>query len=427
MKKYVADFECSTENWNKEKTWVWAWAVCDIDDTENVEIGNNISTFFEFCEKENNPKIYFHNLKYDGSFILDYLENNGYKHIDDRDNLENKTYETIITDLGVYYSITVYFKYNKKNKYIKKVTFYDSLKILNMPVDNKYGGLSIAKTFNLPISKLELDYDTPRKKGHRLNEHERAYIQNDVKIVAKALNILFNQGLTKMTQGANALYDYKQILGLQKFSHYFPNIDHLFEEIKRSYKGGFTYLSPEYKEKDLENITVLDVNSLYPSVLYSKKLPFGEPIYFEGEPKKDNVYDLYIINFSCRFKIKKNKIPTIQIKSPIYSFMPTEYLTSSRTETSNDPVVLTLTSVDFKLFKEHYDINGLEFHYGWKFKSIDTLFKNYIDKWTAVKIQAGKEGNKGMRQLAKIMLNSLYRKIRNKSRKNLWYTIFRRG
>ena len=37
------------------------------------------------------------------------------------------------------------------------------------------------------------------------------------------------------------------------------------------------------------------------------KLPFGEPIFYEGQYKEDNVYDLYIQMISCSFKIKKNQ------------------------------------------------------------------------------------------------------------------------
>ena len=77
--------------------------------------------------------------------------------------------------------------------------------------------------------------------------------------------------------------------------------------MRKSYKGGFTYLNPIYKEKDVENITVLDVNSLYPSVMYEKKLPFGEPIFFNGKYEEDKVYNLYIQMITCSFKIKENK------------------------------------------------------------------------------------------------------------------------
>lgn len=39
---------------------------------------------------------------------------------------------------------------------------------------------------------------------------------------------------------------------------------------------------------------VLDVNSLYPSVMHEEKYPFGNPVYFEGKYEEDNIYDLYI-------------------------------------------------------------------------------------------------------------------------------------
>lgn len=406
MKKYVADFETSTENWNKEKTWVWAWAICDIENIENIEYGNDIEEFLENCRNKKNTKIYFHNLKFDGSFIVDFLENIGFRCAECEEERGNNTYETLITNLGTWYSITVYFKYNKEKNIIHKVTFLDSMKILNFPVDN------IAKAFNLPINKLKIDYDKPRKKKQYLTEEDKNYIKHDVQIVAYALHELFSEGLTKMTQGSNALYDYKNILGRQKFSHYFPNVDELFEEFKHSYKGGFTYLSPEYKEKDIENITVLDVNSLYPYVLYSRNLPYGKPVYFEGKYEEDKTYPLYIQFFSCTFQLKKNKIPSIQIKSKLYHFMPTEYLTSSKNDEGIDePVVLALTNVDLKLFLDQYDVNIISWERGWKFKCIDTLFKEYIEKWTKRKIEAAKQGNKSMRQICKLMLTSLYGKF----------------
>mgnify|MGYP002512467155 CR=1 FL=1 len=38
---------------------------------------------------------------------------------------------------------------------------------------------------------------------------------------------------------------------------------------------------------------VLDVNSLYPSVMYDSDLPFGTPIFFKGEYIEDEIYPLY--------------------------------------------------------------------------------------------------------------------------------------
>ena len=139
--------------------------------------------------------------------------------------------------------------------------------------------------------------------------------------------------------------------------------------------------------------------------MYEKLLPFGEPFFYEGKYKEDKIYPLYIQRITCSFKIKKNKIPTIQIKHR--QFIDNEYLTSSNGEI----VALTLTNVDLDLFLEQYDVEDLKYHCGWKFKAMHGLFKEYIDKWIGIKNDATISGNKGLRQVAKIMLNSLYGKF----------------
>lgn len=136
--------------------------------------------------------------------------------------------------------------------------------------------------------------------------------------------------------------------------------------------------------------------------MYEKPMPIGEPILFQGEYKEDKVYPLYIQMISCCFELKKDKIPTIQIKGS--HFMENEYLTSSNGEI----ITLVLSNVDLKLFLDQYDISEVTYECGWKFKAMNGIFTEYIDKWIKVKIEATKSGNKGMRALAKIMLNSLY-------------------
>ena len=60
MKRYTADFETCT--WKEDETCVWAWAVSEIADEENIQIGNNIDEFIDFCKNEKNSCFYFHNL-----------------------------------------------------------------------------------------------------------------------------------------------------------------------------------------------------------------------------------------------------------------------------------------------------------------------------------------------------------------------------
>ena len=394
MKKFTADFETST--WLPDESFVWAWALCEIGNTENLKIGNSIDSFFEEIKKEANPIILFHNLKFDGEFILFYLLKNDYEYVEKKER-RNKTFSTLISDMGLFYQIEVYFEVGKKTK---KVTFIDSLKIINQSVD------SIAKTFNLEEQKLEIDYNLPRERGHILTLEEKDYIKNDVVIVAKAMEHLYSMGLTKMTAGSNALYEYKNIMSLDKFNRIYTKLTYEADkDLRQAYKGGFTYLNPIYENEDVSSGEVLDVNSLYPSVMYDSLLPFGEPFFYEGKYKDDIIYPLYIQRITCSFKLKDGKIPTIQIKHR--QFIDNEYLTSS-----NDEIVaLTLTNIDLKLFLEQYDVEDLKYISGWKFKAMHGLFREYIDKWIAIKNESTISGNKGMRQIAKIMLNSLYGKF----------------
>lgn len=396
MKKlYELDFETTTD---ENDCRVWAWAGCPIEEsiTEYV-YGNSLEGFMEWIKRHCGSTIYFHNLKFDGEFIISWLFKNGFKHNTNSKKLKAKEFSTLISDRGQFYSMTICFDVVNGKK--RQVVINDSLKILPFSV------AEIAKAFDLPIRKLELDYKTYRPVGHKLKDHEIEYIKGDVSIVAQALHILFSQGLNKITQGSNALSDYKYILGKKKFEKWFPVLDY-DADIRQAYKGGFTYLNKRYANKDVGEGIVLDVNSLYPYVMYEKLLPYGEGKFFTGKYVDDKEFPLYVQKICASFKLKENYIPTIQLKNNL-SFVPTQYLESSE----DQEVEMVLTNVDLKLFLEHYDIIDIEYINGWKFRGAHNMFKPYIDKWIKVKNEATISGNKAMRTLAKLMLNALYGKF----------------
>lgn len=392
--KYAADFETTTD---ENDCRVWAWGVCEIGRPTNFIYGNDLTDFMEYGKKSINATFYFHNLKFDGEFILVWLFENGFTHVVDRKDLVTKTFTTLISNKEQFYSMKIMFE--KKGKRTKSMTIFDSLKILPFSVSD------IAKGFNLPISKLEIDYHETREIGHQLTDHEIEYLKNDVAIMSMALDVLFAAGLDKMTQGSNALFDYKRTVTLRRFEQWFPTPEY-DKDVRQSYRGGFTYLNPKYKGVDVGTGVVFDVNSLYPSVMHAKPLPYGEGIYFDGEYEQDNFYNLYVQMFSCQFELKEDHIPTVQLKNNL-AFIPTEYLTSS----GDDDVVMCMTNIDLTLFKDHYNIYNIVYFSGWKFKSTDLLFKEYIDKWSNEKIQAKIDGNKAMYLLSKLMLNALYGKF----------------
>ncbi len=393
---YTADFETTTD---ENDCRVWAYAVATIEDEPQITYGNSIEDFFNWIsELDYNPKIYFHNLKFDGEFIINFLLNRGFEWVKTEKEAGEFTFLTLITGNGLFYKIEVYFNKTSNHK-VKKVVFIDSLKLLNFSVEQ------IAKDFKLPIQKLSIDYKEKREMGHILTREEVDYISNDVGIMARALNVMFNRGLKKMTIGSNALNNYK---GTQeKFKNLFPvmSLD-LDRDIRKCYRGGWTYLNPNYKNRMLESGCVIDKNSMYPSQMYYQPLPVGRPCFYEGEYQEDPLYPLFVQSLSCSFELKPNKLPCIQIKSGSI-FKVNEWLTSS----NNELVNLTLTSLDLKLFLENYNVYDLTYYCGWKFRVANGLFNEYIDYWTNEKIKSKKEGNGANYLISKLMLNSLYGKF----------------
>ena len=72
---FAADFETTVYK-NQTRADVWAAGLCELF-TENVSIDGYIETFFErLVNLRSHCIVYFHNLKFDGSFLLDYFLTN---------------------------------------------------------------------------------------------------------------------------------------------------------------------------------------------------------------------------------------------------------------------------------------------------------------------------------------------------------------
>lgn len=405
--KWIGDFETTSAERKKVDgtSHVWACGLCEVGNPENVVILKSLREFMEWCEnQETNDKVYFHNLRFDGNFIVQWLLKNGYKFAPTPKDKESRSFTTLISDKGLWYQIEIFFQI--KGKKVNRVTIQDSLKLIPLSVK------SIAKSFQLPIKKGSIDYSAHDflPEGSPLTKEEEEYLIHDVQIVEHAVNFFHSQGLDKMTIGACALDEFKKLINKRYFKMYFPP-PFYDADVRKAYKGGFTYLNPKFKNKTLKNMVVLDVNSLYPSVMRGcdgEVMPYGTPIFYRGEYEEDTLYPLYIQKIRCGFKLKPNKIPTIQIKHSMY-YQGNQYLTSS----DGDRPILYLTSVDLKLFFEQYDVIEPEFISGWKFKGINAgaIFGDYVDKWSEVKIKSKEEGNHGMYLISKLFLNNLYGKF----------------
>lgn len=440
-KTLVCDFE-TTVYPGQKSTEVWASAVVEIG-SEDVNILHSIDeTFSYFKSLKTNLICYYHNLKFDGSFWLSYLLKDtnlkqatykiGLQEYDlkfrEIPKMENNTYTYAISDMGLWYKIVI-----KVNDYIIEIR--DSLKLLPFSVEK------IGKSFGTKHKKLEMEYEGFRYAGCEITDDEKEYIANDVLVVKEALEIMFSENHNKLTIGACCLSEYKAIVGKEFVKAFMPDLTeflidpkkHVFknteEWLRKTYKGGWTYLVPEKANKVFKKGLTVDVNSLYPSMMHSEsgsKYPVGPPRFWTGstlpeEVGKEDYY--YFIHVKTRFYLKEGFLPFIQIKGS-FLYKSTEILSSSDVVNSKTGVKsstyfdaegvehdtrvdLYFTETEYQLFLDHYDTVDFEIIDGCFFRSMIGIFDEYIDKYKQIKVTT--KGAK--KELAKLFLNNLYGKM----------------
>lgn len=441
---YMCDFETTVYD-GQVSTEVWASASVKLF-TEDVIMHHSIEeTFDYFSHMKGNQVLYYHNLKFDGAFWLDYLiTKKGFNQAYDKTgigqyditwkkdkDMYNNTFKYSISDKGMFYTIVI--KVN--NKFIE---IRDSMKLLPFSVER------IGKSFGTKHKKLDMEYSGFRYAGCEITEKEQEYIKNDVLVVKEALEIMFQEGHNKLTIGSCCLSEYKNIINKNTTYDYdalFPNIyeinvsretfgvDTAGDFVKKSYKGGWCYLVKGKENKVSRNGLTADVNSLYPSMMHSESgnyYPVGKPCFWNGDYIPDQALKperYYFIKIRTRFKLKENYLPCIQIKGN-FLYRGTEWLETSdvydkATGKYYDHYIdkdgnvvpayveLTLTMTDWELIQEHYELIDCEIIGGCWFYAMKGIFDEYINKYKEIKTHS--KGAK--RESAKLFLNNLYGKL----------------
>lgn len=423
-KYYVCDFETTVYK-GQQYTEVWAAAVVELN-TEDVVILHSIQDFLGYIFSLNvNIVGYFHNLKFDGNFIIDWLLRNDYKwNRVAEGKMKTNEFKCAISDRGAWYTITI-----KKGQTV--IEFRDSLKLLPFSVKR------IGKSFKTAHKKLDMEYEGFRYAGCEITEKEKEYIANDVLVVKEALEIMFERGHQKLTIGSCCLEEFKSTYDKTDFKNFFPNLTEieidpdLYGEsnadayIRHSYRGGYCYLVKGKENKIYDNGWTADINSSYSSNMSSESgnyYPVGKPMFWKGDIPKEADNKYYFVRIRCRFNIKEGMLPTVQIKGTLL-YNGTDYLTTSdyydyqsgtykryymKQGVKHDSyVTMTMTCVDYELFLKHYNTIDLEVLDGCYFMKAIGLFDEYMYKYKEIK-----ENSVGAeRELAKLYLNNLYGKF----------------
>lgn len=395
--------------------------------SDNVITHDSLKDYFKYlkgiCNGGNNVLVYIHDLKIGGAFILDYLLKNKckqayYKSLNGKyhgyNSVSSGTVSYNISDMGQWYNIT--YRYRKQ-----VIEFRDSAKLLPFKV-----------------SELEDAFKTKYKRDLGNN------LINNLMIVKECLEQMLSEGYDGLTIGSCCMREWKILSGFANKDMYrakYPDLTNRFTQfgetvdsfIRKSYKGGWCYVNPEYEGKilDMPGLTV-DANSMYSSVMHSSsghRYCYGEPHIFIGLPPMDVVNDdnkYFFIRFRCSFNIKPGMLPTVQIKGD-QRYKGNEWLTtsdicvnglrikfepSSQNELKPITVELTMTETDFNFFLKHYDVDNFKCLGGVYFDTTIGIFDSYIDKYMEKKMHS--KGAK--RTIAKLFLNNLYGKFSTSSK-----------
>lgn len=447
VKHCTADFEtCKLADGTD--VHVWAWGISDIMEY-SFDYGTNIDSFLDYILNDTNVyDIGFHNLKFDGNFILPALYKRGYEYLPNKLFMEawkdgkdlSKKFTHNITAQGQWFSVMIVKDNIKATPTTPAfVHIWDTLKLF--PQSLKEVGQQYCKKYK-KIEEPNEFYTKLRPVGHELTEEELTYLKYDCLTLAEALRTQFEMyGTIYRTRASKAFEFFKQCCvaeddktnvyqshyeGLQQykiprvtgledwegayyrftpkevrdklkrakvklekaFEYYIPNYK-TWEDFKQAYRGGISYVNPVYKERDVVgDVTVLDVNSMYPYCLRNFPIPFGRFFKRKGKPV-DHPDTSWVACARVSFRLKNEwNLPCIQMKNKYgreWLRESSDYKEYDEMDYYNDDVIW-FTKIDYETYLENYDFTVHEWLSWYEFKQVGTKDgKTFIDKYYSAK------------------------------------------
>lgn len=375
----------------------------DTEDTEEY-IGYDVGSLVEWMEtRKVTTTLWFHNLRFDGSFIVDWLLKHGYT---------SETYDEVrIRKEGKKFAKKAWLDDNDLPAFItsddgKRKQTYIPRKVTK-PYDTPRKSVSIIKSgsswINLTIvnargTVIKL-YDSGNKYttcgsledianaigeegksvlpkvrrdlSYTATPEDIARVKGDTRILAKAMAIMYDNGYYASTLAGDAWKTwtsmYEQTHEEGDFEKCYPKIEDEYKfpdgtvvDIRDAYKGGVTYCNPDYANKDVKDIMGLDCNSEHPTSMYYYETPVGKPILSVNKP----LSSVAIVHFHASAKLKPGMEPCQQ-KSNSFRSGEVEWLI----ETDPTGEDFTMTCDDFERFAQRYDI----------FPNVESITKYYVN------------------------------------------------
>lgn len=268
---YGMDVESHNDEESIEKRETSIWLGCFINENSKMEDESSyfytIEEFLNLCEEKvtkkrkkanetrpcKNIAVFIYNLSFEWSFILPkLLEERGFKFKADIDNDDEYVFNSITTK-----SVSSVWQCKIKFKKTSGILLLRDLAKL-------YGGGlgNVAKAFNLPTQKGEIDYRLNRLHGHVVTKEEKEYCFKDTRIIIDILLEEVRRGDKDFFKAVSmASYSMLKLLKrgfpratkpYMKFRELYPELGEEENEfVRKALSGGICYATRRFQFKEV--------------------------------------------------------------------------------------------------------------------------------------------------------------------------------
>lgn len=345
-------FDIETTNHAETKTafmYIWQFSI-----NGTVIVGRTWNDFFNLLEflklpnmfAEANIIIFVHNLGFEMSFLLPYLEKKGLL----KKVFAKAKYQPLEVQLS--------------NGYI----FRDSAALSGV-------SLSVLADNFCKTKKLvgDLDYSIERNNLTKLTNKELQYCINDVIILSEYANYIHEKYTRQKKKipftSTGIVRQYiKEQIPYNKLYYIKKDISRLYPKDVKSYnftmkwlfRGGFTHAQTAICGDILENIDSYDLTSAYPSIMLQYKFPMTE---YEEEDvklwdkriKNENISTIAVYTFynitAKEHHVIESKHKIISMKNPLFENGRLAFATE---------ITVMLTEIDYKIYEMFYKWDKME-------------------------------------------------------------------